>query len=212
MLSNLVIGPEKLVLFVGMFRYFHWIFAFHQNNHIDKQSLKKRVFYTDHNAYEPIAHDLLGKLIGSTAIYHLPQKIDIPLDENDICVDISKELSIAKEKSTIILRAISRLELVYKIPDIIRLIHSIKRHSKTKQLFVWCSVTNIMDKKLIPFIAYMADIIVTLNSGNHLNVLTKRSTGSTSTRVIWHWSISKNHSGKNYIEYIVLLGISIRNR
>lgn len=161
--------------------------------------LKKRVFYTDHNAYEPIAHDLLGKMIGSTPIYHLPQKMDIPLDENDICMDITKELSVAKEKSTIILRAISRLELVYKVPDIIRLIHSIKRHSKTKQLFVWCSVTNIMDKKLIPFIAYMADIIVTLNSGNHLNVLTKRSTGSTSTRVITFIYLKKTHFGKIFI-------------
>lgn len=138
----------------------------------------------DHNANEPIASDLLVKLISSPAIYHLPENIDIPFDQIEDSVDIDRELLAIKERCSIVLRPISRLELVYKVPEIIRLVNGIKRHQKTKQLFVWCSVASIMEKRLIPFIAYMADIVVTLKADRHLTVMTKRSTGSASMRVI----------------------------
>lgn len=114
----------------------------------------------------------------------MPKNIDIPLDQDNVSIDVDQQLSPLKEKSSIVLRAISRLEKIYTVPEIIWLLNGIKRHPKTKQLFVWCSVSNILDKKLIPFIAYMADIVVTLKSENHLTVLAKRSSGSASSRVI----------------------------
>lgn len=98
-------------------------------------------------------------------------------------LDIKKELSELPDRSNVLLPTASQLNLDYTIPDIVKLVHSLRQSTKCRQLFVWASVKNVSDPKLIPFLEHMADIVVMLKDLKHLSVLTKKSTGSVSRKV-----------------------------
>lgn len=114
----------------------------------------------------------------------MPRNVDTSFTQAKTNIDIDREIT--TEKSNVILDVISKLECGLSVAEIIKLIRNIKRSSKTKQLFVWCSVKNVVDKKLIPFLTYMADVIVTFKNQHHLSVLIKRNTGSVSKKVLFN--------------------------
>lgn len=93
------------------------------------------------------------------------------------------ELLDLPERSNVLLATASQLSLEYTIPDIIKLIHSLRQSTKCRQLHMWASVKNISDPKLIPFLEHMADVVVLLKDPKHLSVLTKKITGSVSRKV-----------------------------
>lgn len=87
------------------------------------------------------------------------------------------------EKPNVILAPISKFELGNSIPQIIQLVHYFKQSPKIRQIFIWCSAKNIRDKKLIPFLLYLANIEVWLKNETDLQILTKRNTGSVTRKV-----------------------------
>lgn len=105
------------------------------------------------------------------------------LTETKTNIDIHKELLDLPEKSNVILSTVSCIAVQHTISDLIKLVHSLKQCSKTKQLFAWATVKNISDRKIIPFLEHMADVIVTLEDRKHLTILTKKITGSVSRKV-----------------------------
>lgn len=98
------------------------------------------------------------------------------------------ELSELTERSNVLLATASQLNLDYTIPDIVKLIHSLRQSTKCRQLFVWASIKNVSDPKLIPFLEHMADVVVLLKDAKHLSILTKKITGSV-TRKVQHFSV-----------------------
>lgn len=149
----------------------------------------KKIFFlniTDNhtNSYEPIAQKLLNRILnGDKQIYHCPKKINLPLNETNQSINVDLEVNAVPNKSNVILENILKLELNYSIRDIVQLIHKLKLNSNVKQIFGWATAKPIQDEKLIPFLAYLADIVVTIQNENTLNILTKRTTGSVFRKV-----------------------------
>lgn len=143
-------------------------------------------FIPDHNAYEPISQDLLSKLLCASPVYHVPKLESLRISQASNRIDIDKEVMSIPAKSNIMLCTVSKLQRHYHLPDIIHLVHNLKKCHMTMQLFAWASVKNINDAKIIPFFEHMADIIVTLKDATHLTLLTKRASGSVSRKVRQH--------------------------
>lgn len=87
------------------------------------------------------------------------------------------------KKSNVILANLSKLELNYSLRNVVHLIHKLKKSQNTKQIFGWAAAKHIRDGKLIPFVEYLADIVVTFHDDHTLNILTKRNTGSVFRKV-----------------------------
>ncbi|XP_055316983.1 elongator complex protein 5 isoform X1 [Sitodiplosis mosellana] len=148
MLSNLVIGSERVVLFV------------------------------DSNSYEPFAKDLLQTIARSSPVIFYPKAIDIPIIESNFKANIESDILTTGEKANVILAPVSKLQLNNSITEIVNLVQHLKHHVKVKQIFIWCSTKNIRDDKLIPFLQYMSNIEVFLRDESELQILTKRNTGT----------------------------------
>lgn len=137
----------------------------------------------DNNSYEPIAQKLLDRLLNGSPIYHCPKTTDLPLSDTNPSIDIDAELNAVPKKTNVILGNISKLELNWSVSNIVQLVHSLKKCQNLKQTLAWASVKHIQDGKLIPFLHYMADIVITFQDERTLNVLTKRSSGSVFRKV-----------------------------
>lgn len=122
-------------------------------------------------------------MLNGSPIYHCPKLADLPLDETNPSIDIDKETSAMTQKSNVILANVSKLEMNYSIRDIVQLIDKLKKSKNVKQCFGWIAAKHIRDAKIIPFLEYMADIVITIQDEHTLNVLTKRSTGSVFKKV-----------------------------
>lgn len=140
--------------------------------------------YQDHTSFQPVCDKILEGIINDkSTIKRLPEtKTSFPKSSTDQ-VDLAQALCNLTEKSNIILPPLSILAQQNKLPSLIKSIHQIKTNSKTKQIFVWATVKNIHDKKVIPFVEYLADIVVTLRDEKTLTILTKKSSGSVTKKV-----------------------------
>lgn len=87
------------------------------------------------------------------------------------------------QKSNVILANVTKLEMNYSVRDIVQLIDKLKKSQNVQQCFGWIAAKHIRDGKIIPFLEYMADIVVTIQNEHTLNVLTKRSTGAVFKKV-----------------------------
>lgn len=87
------------------------------------------------------------------------------------------------EKSNVILEPISKLIQHYEIPEIIRLVHSLNKNPKVKQIFGWLTISNVLDQRITSYLEHMADLVVTLKDSQYLTVLTKKASGSVSRKV-----------------------------
>lgn len=105
------------------------------------------------------------------------------LSEEKLSIDVQKELQKLLEKSNVLLLPLSQLSQEYAIQDIVQLIHNTKKSSNAKQIFLWASTKNILDRKLVPFMEYLADIVVNFKNDKYLTVLTKKISGSVSRKV-----------------------------
>lgn len=119
----------------------------------------------------------------STPIIFYPKATHIPHIQSNYKTDIDNEISTTSEKPNVLLAPVSKLALCNSVPDIIKLVHYLKQSTKIRQIFMWCSTKNIQDDKIIPFLQYLADIEVVLKTDSHLQMLTKRNTGSVSRKV-----------------------------
>lgn len=212
MLGNLLIGPEKFVLFIGEYHPNSWRI----NTFPPKSSNHNLKIISDENSYEPVAQKLLHRILNGSPIYHCPKKADFPLGEANLSIDLDKETNAVPLKSNIILPNISKLEMNYSIRDIVQLIDKLKKSQNVKQCFGWIAAKQIRDGKIKPFLEYMADIVVTIQDEHTLNVLTKRITGSVFKKVNLHYTnfytiFLGKMIDKNKV-FLILSGISIRNQ
>lgn len=130
---------------------------------------------TDHNSFEPVSDKLIVNLINDKT------SIRRPIDLNSFAQTLNSQ----EEKSNVILPPLAVITQQHKLVTVIQAIHTIRSNAKTKQMFVWATVKNIHDKKVIPFVEHMADVIVTLLDKKTLTILTKRSSGSVSKKVTY---------------------------
>lgn len=131
-----------------------------------------------------MSEKFVEKLVGDvSSIQKLPHPANVNLRGSRSSIDVQKEVQSLKEKTNVLLPPLSRLTQEYPLPDIIQLVHNIRKCSNARQLFLWASVKNIADRKAIPFMEHMADIVVSLKNDKHLSVLTKKSSGSVSRKV-----------------------------
>lgn len=137
----------------------------------------------DNNSYEPFAKDLMQNVARSSPIIFYPNATDIPHIESGYKSNIDNEILTMTEKPNVVLAPVSKLALSNSVPDIINLIHYLKQCPKIKQIFIWCSVKNIRDDKLIPFLQYLANIEVVMRTDSDLQILTKRNTGTVTRKV-----------------------------
>ncbi|XP_055316984.1 elongator complex protein 5 isoform X2 [Sitodiplosis mosellana] len=100
MLSNLVIGSERVVLFV------------------------------DSNSYEPFAKDLLQTIARSSPVIFYPKAIDIPIIESNFKANIESDILTTGEKANVILAPVSKLQLNNSITEIVNLVQHLKHHVK----------------------------------------------------------------------------------
>lgn len=137
---------------------------------------------SDHISYEPVYEKIINNIITDKAtIKTFPQKsTSFPKQH---AIDVTQLLAGQDEKSNFILPPLSILTQQDKLESVVKIIHQIKCSSKTKQLFVWATAKNIQDKKVIPFIEYLADIVVTLKDKKTLTILIKRNSGSVTKKV-----------------------------
>lgn len=141
------------------------------------------ITFVDNNSFEPFAKDLLSTVAHSAPIIYYPKATDIPHIQSRYRLDIENEIFTITEKPNVVIAPVSKLELCNSVPDIINLVHYLKQSPKIKQAFVWCSIKNIRDEKLIPFLQYLANIEVILKNESDLQILTKRSTGAVTRKV-----------------------------
>lgn len=127
-------------------------------------------------------------MLNGSPIYHCP-KLDLSLSDANPSIDINKEANAVPHKSNVILANVSRLEMNYSIRDIVQLIDKLKKSQNVKQCFGWIAAKHIRDGKVIPFLDYMADIVVTIQDEQTLNILTKRNTGSVFKKVRFIYNI-----------------------
>lgn len=122
-------------------------------------------------------------MLNGSPIYHCPKIADFSLGEANPSIDIDMETNAVPQKSNVILANVSKLEMNYSIRDIIQLVDKLKKSQNVKQCFGWIAAKHIQDGKIMAFLEYMADIVVTIQDEHTLNILTKRSTGSVFKKV-----------------------------
>lgn len=105
-------------------------------------------------------------------------------------LEIQQELDRLEVKCNIVLPPLSWLIQQNKLSAVIRSIQRIKTSPKTKQLFVWATVKNIGDGKVVPFVEHLADIVVNIRDKKTLTILTKRSSGSVTKKVRFLFSLN----------------------
>lgn len=128
-------------------------------------------------------------IAGSSPIISYPKTTDLPHIQSSYKNDIDNEILAMSEKPNVLLAPVSKLALCNSVRDIIHLVHDLKQNSKIRQIFMWCSIKNIRDDALIPFLQYLADIEVVFKTESHLQILTKRNTGSVSRKVCMKFTI-----------------------
>lgn len=209
MLSNLVIGSEKVVLFVGELSECTEHNLQHNFRMLERNSWPNLcVAITDHNSYEPYANELLQSIARASPIVCYPKSGDIPLIESNFKATIEQEILATTDKPNVLLAPVSKLELGNTVPDIVNLVHYLKQNPKIKQIFIWCSWKNIRDDKIIPFLRYMSNIVVVLKNESEASILTKRNTGSVTRKV--SIGIALNSEQFHEIERLILsTGISV---
>lgn len=126
---------------------------------------------------------MLQSIARSAPIVCYPKASDIPLIEPNFKANIEQEIHATTEKPNVLLAPVSKLELANTVPDIVNLVHYLKQSAQVKQIFIWCSQKNIQDDKLIPFLRYMSNIVVSFKNETEASILTKRNTGSITRKV-----------------------------
>lgn len=81
------------------------------------------------------------------------------------------------EKQCLIVESLSKMELQHNEKDIFNLIQKLKLNDNLTQVFVWASSKNIQSRILVPFLEHMSNLTVTINSSNHLAILSKSKSG-----------------------------------
>lgn len=134
---------------------------------------------SDHNSYEPISDKLITNLINDKSSI---RRVSDRASSSDMLA-FPQTFANQEAKVNIILPPMALLAQQHKLETIMTTLHKIKTSAKTKQLFVWATVKNIHDKKVVPFTEHLADVVVTLLDKKTLTILIRRSSGSVSKKV-----------------------------
>lgn len=134
-------------------------------------------FVLDHNTFEPVSDRLIENIIENKSSIRRPSNQSADIRE------FVRSYNPQDEKANVVFSSLAAMEQQHSLDVIFQTIHTIKAHPKTKQLFVWCSVKNIKDSRLVPFVEHMADVVVTLMDKKTLTILVKRSSGSVTRKV-----------------------------
>lgn len=129
---------------------------------------------SDLNGYERVGNKIIEKCVKDDIPYLYVPKL------NTVEIEYDSDI---KEKSNIILKPISKISQHYEIPEIIKLIHRIKKNRNVKQIFGWLTISNVLDDRITTYLEHMADLVVTLKDSQYLSVLTKKASGSISKKV-----------------------------
>lgn len=100
----------------------------------------------------------------------------------------SVESSISKttEKDHyIIIQALSKQILKFKIEEIIQQIKLCQEDQKIKQLFLWITTKNIQHPFIVQFMEHLANTVVHFENSDSVSILNKKSSGSI-TKKVWN--------------------------
>lgn len=151
MISNLIVTPQKFVLFVD-------------NVGIERLS------------DEIIRHWL--KEQGQECIRNIPENVECNLKSSKVSDNYTKLHS----KTNVILLPLSTLLVNFNAGAVFQIINKLKKNPNAKQIFLWATVKNVSEHFVIPFLEYMADMIVTFVDSSHLSILSRKTGGLISNK------------------------------
>ena len=108
------------------------------------------------------------------------------LTEQNVTYEICDEVHEYQNKTSVVLKPFSKLELDHNETSIVSMVQSLKLNKNVTQVFGWATNKNIHSRLLIPFLQHMSDVIITVESDNHLSILTKRKFGSVKLKQYQH--------------------------
>lgn len=71
----------------------------------------------------------------------------------------------------------------YKICDIFKLIHHHKTKQTIKQLLGWVSVKNVESEFHVPYLEYLANVVITIKDSVNLSIVSRKATGSVTKKL-----------------------------
>ena len=123
------------------------------------------------------------------------------LEEQNQSYEFYNECEDILEKKCIIIGSLSKLELKYNehvYENIFRKIQELKSNENVLQLFAWISSKNVQNKILTPFLEHMSNLIVTINDGRYLTIVSKSKSSLVKSKEYYHELILGKTSIKEF--------------
>ena len=108
------------------------------------------------------------------------------LTEQNVTYETCEDVHEFPNKTAVVLHPFSKLELDHNETSIVSMVQSLKLNKNVTQVFGWATSKNIHSRLLIPFLQHMSDVIITVESDNHLSIFTKRKFGSVKLKQYQH--------------------------
>lgn len=124
----------------------------------------------------------LLKQQGQNSVQSIPANPIYHLDK--VLCDITDEPLDLPVKTNIVLQPLSKLLTVYTPKSIFQLVNKLKKNSNVQQVFLWATTKNIAEHFVVPFLEHLSDQIVTLLDRNHLTIITRKTGGVVTNKVL----------------------------
>lgn len=139
----------------------------------------------DHTNLEPVSQKLIQSWLTSSSqlVNIVSLQPIVPMSSQPI--SLPSTFVHAQPDKTLYL-PLAELCQTYKISEIFKLIHHHKSKQTIKQMFGWVSVQNVQSEFHVPYLEYLANVVVTIKDSVNLSVVSRKSTGSV-TKKLFHY-------------------------
>lgn len=138
-------------------------------------------FLTDHTNLEPISQNLIQSWLTTSQLVNIVSLQPlVPLSAQPISISSA---FVQSQPDTTLYLPLAELCQTYKCCEIFKLIHRHKSKQTVKQLFGWISVKNVPSEFHVPYLEYLANVVVTIKDSVNLSVVSRKPTGSVAKRL-----------------------------
>ncbi|KAJ6641856.1 hypothetical protein Bhyg_06801 [Pseudolycoriella hygida] len=141
----------------------------------------KFVLFVDHTNLERISHKLIQSWFTSTELVNIISLQPlVPLRAEPISLP---SVFSESQPDKFLYLPLAEMCQTYNISEVFQLIHRHKTKQTIKQMFGWASVKNIEAEFLIPYLEYLANVVVTIKDSVNLSIVTRKSSGSVTKKL-----------------------------
>lgn len=174
MITNYLVG--KFVLFVGKTVEFSFRFFF-----LNSSTALNPISFIDHTNLEPLSEKLIQSWLPASQLVNIVSLQPlVPLSSQPLSIP---NAFVESQPDKTFYLPLAELCQTYNISDIFKLIHRHKTKTTIKQMFGWISVKNVESEFHIPYMEYLANVVVTIKDSVNLSIVSRKTSGSVTKKL-----------------------------